>query len=215
MEGRFLRVFLTSIRLAGVALGLLLAQAAWSQDDPLLQPDLPRRTVSLPAIDSENFELSVFAGSLSVEDFGVNPVLGTRLAFHMSEDFFLEAAYAVADTQKTSYERLSGVSLLTDSQRKYSYYNVSLGINVLQGEAFIGKRWAFNNALYLIGGAGSTRFAGDKYFTFNVGAGYRLLLTDWFALHLDVRDHLYDTDLLGEHKTVHNLETVGGVAVFF
>lgn len=211
MEGRFLRIFL----MAGVALGLLLSQPAWAQDEPLLQPDLPRRAVSLPAIDSEDFELGIYAGLLSVEDFGVNPVLGARLAFHVSEDFFLEAAYGMADTQKTSYERLSGVSLLTDSQRQYSFYNVSLGINVLQGEAFIGKRWAFNNALYLIGGAGTTRFAGDKYFTFNVGAGYRLLLTDWFALHLDVRDHLYDTDLLGEQKTVHNLEAGGGMAVFF
>ena len=56
---------------------------------------------------------------------------------------------------------------------------------------------------------------GDDRFTVNFGAGYRFLLTDSVALHLDFRDHLFDIDLLGEEKTAHNLEGHLGVTVFF
>jgi hypothetical protein len=41
------------------------------------------------------------------------------------------------------------------------------------------------------------------------------LLNDSVALHLDFRDHLFDIDLLGEEKTVHNLEAHLGATVFF
>lgn len=74
---------------------------------------------------------------------------------------------------------------------------------------------AFNTALYIIGGAGITKFAGDNRFTTNYGAGYRFLATDWLAVHFDVRDHIFDIDLLGVKKTAHNLEMHGGITVFF
>jgi hypothetical protein len=45
--------------------------------------------------------------------------------------------------------------------------------------------------------------------------GYRLLMTDSVALHVDFRDHLFDIDLLGEEKTAHNLEAHIGFTVFF
>ena len=69
--------------------------------------------------------------------------------------------------------------------------------------------------LYVIGGLGSTRFAGDDRFTVNFGAGYRFVLTDSVAIHMDFRDHMYDIDVLGEEKTAHNLEATLGVTVFF
>ena len=48
---------------------------------------------------------------------------------------------------------------------------------------------------------GSTEFGGDKRFTVNLGFGYRLIATDWLALHVDVRDHVFDSDLLGKDET--------------
>ena len=83
---------------------------------------------------------------------------------------------------------------------------------IVSGKFFRGR--AYNTNLYLIAGLGSTRFAGDDRFTVNVGAGYRFLLTDSVALHIDFRDHLFDIDLLGEEKTAHNLEGHLGVTVF-
>lgn len=199
--------------LLGLTLGLpRLGMAAEGQP---VEPQLERRELSAPAIDRENFEIGAFAGVLSIEDFGSNTVYGARLAYHVTEGFFLEAAYGRSEGGETSYETLSGnVQLLTAEQRKLSYYNLSLGYNLMPGEGFFFGN-AFTTALYLIAGAGSTEFAGDSRFTINFGAGYRLLLTDWMAWHLDARDHLFDIDVLGESKTTHNLELTTGLTIFF
>jgi outer membrane beta-barrel protein len=222
MESRF-RIFL--LRTACVAVAAILSQGCsllqtsdteYTDQEPVISPDLERRTITEADIDSEDFEAGIFVGVMSVEDFGSNVVYGARAAYHISEDFFTEAAIGRTDTDETSYETLSGgAQILSGSDRQLTYYNISLGYNLLPGEAFIGGSHAFNSALYIIAGVGNTEFANDSHFTVNVGAGYRFLLNDWIALHLDFRDHIFDSDLLGSDKTTHNLEGTGGVTVFF
>ena len=63
--------------------------------------------------------------------------------------------------------------------------------------------------------AGSTEFGGDDRFTVNFGVGYRLIATDWLALHVNVRDHVFESDLLGSDDTYHNLEFSGAFSLFF
>ena len=182
----------------------------------VIDPQVERREVKEPAIDREDFEIGGFVGIMAIEDFGSNVSYGVRLAYHITEGFFVEATAGQSEGGLTSFEVLSGgASLLTDDERVMTYYNLNLGYNILPGEVFIGEGRAYNTNLYLIAGLGSTRFAGDDRFTVNVGAGYRFLLTDSVALHLDFRDHLFDIDLLGEEKTAHNLEGHLGVTVFF
>ncbi|WP_455198353.1 outer membrane beta-barrel domain-containing protein, partial [Kaarinaea lacus] len=184
--------------------------------DQVIQPSIKRREVSVDSIDTEDIEIGVYAGWLSTEDFGTNLVVGARMAYHINEYYFTEFALGTSKTQETSYEKLSGgARLITDEERQLTYYNVSLGFNLLPGEAFIGNKYAFSTTLYVIGGVGITRFAGDDRFTINYGVGYRFLATDWAAFHFDVRDHVFNIDLLGEDKTTHNLETHGGITVFF
>lgn len=183
---------------------------------PIIQPEVERRDIVIPKINTEDFEVGAYYGLLSVEDFGTAPVYGVRVAYHVTEDLFAEAALGYTKAGKTSFERLSGAApLLTDDQRKYTYYNVSLGFNVLPGESFFGDKHAFTNDLYLIAGLGSTKFAGDSHFTINYGMGYRLLLSDWVALHADVRDHMFNIDITGQNKRTHNMEISVGATVFF
>jgi outer membrane beta-barrel protein len=182
----------------------------------VIDPQVERQVVKEPAIDREDFEVGGYVGIMAIEDFGSNVSYGLRLAYHITEGFFVEATVGQSEGGLTSFEVLSGgASLLTDDERMMTYYNLNLGYNILPGEVFIGEGRAYNTNLYLIAGLGSTRFAGDDRFTVNVGAGYRFLLTDSVALHLDFRDHLFDIDLLGEEKTAHNLEGHFGVTVFF
>jgi len=172
--------------------------------------------VNPAAIDTENFETGAFAGTLSIEDFGASFVYGARLAYHFTEDLFAEATIGTAKAGRTSYEDLSGsVDLLTDDERQFSYYDLSLGWNVLPGEAFLGGTRAMPSALYLTLGAGSTRFGGDDFFTVALGAGYRLLLNDWLAVHADARDLIFKSDLLGTDKTTQNLQFTLGLTAFF
>jgi outer membrane beta-barrel protein len=182
----------------------------------VIDPEVERRQIKEPAIDREDFEVGGFVGIMAIEDFGSNVSYGLRLAYHITEGFFVEGTVGQSEGGLTSYEVLSGdARLITDDERVMTYYNLNLGYNILPGEVFIGEGHAYNTNLYLIAGLGSTRFAGDDRFTVNVGAGYRFLLTDSVALHLDFRDHLFDIDLLGEEKTAHNLEANVGVTVFF
>lgn len=182
----------------------------------VIQPELERRDIDPPRIDTEDFELGVFGGVMSVEDFGSNTVTGLRFSYHVTESFFGEVAYGKTDAGQTSYEVLSGAAqLLTDDEREFAYYSLSIGYNVLPGELFVGRNRALGAALYFVGGVGSTSFAGEDQFTVSFGAGARVLLTDWLAVHLDVRDQIFDSDLLGTSKSTHNIGLHLGLTGFF
>lgn len=182
----------------------------------VIDPEVERREVKEPEIDREDFEVGAFAGIMSIEDFGTDLVVGARLAYHVTPGFFIEGTVGQSEAGLTSFEQLSGgARLIDDDERTLTYYNLNVGYNILPGEGFIGEGRAYNTNMYLIAGLGSTRFAGDDRFTVNFGAGFRFLLTDSVAIHVDFRDHLFDIDILGREKTTHNLEGTVGVAVFF
>lgn len=224
MESR-IRVFLLRLALLGMAAAgaagcaskSLDREAEADQARPVIDPQVERRDVSRPKVDTEDFEVGGYIGFLSIEDFGSNTVYGARLAYHITEGLFAEATLGQSDAGKTSYEILSGSSapLLTSDEREFRYYDFSLGYNLLPGEVFIGRNRAFNSAFYVIAGAGNTTFHDEDMFTLSFGGGYRILLTDAIGLHFDVRDHLFDDDISGEDKTTHNIEFTLGLSWFF
>ncbi|HEY7740336.1 MAG TPA: hypothetical protein VIB01_06950, partial [Steroidobacteraceae bacterium] len=59
------------------------------------------------------------------------------------------------------------------------------------------------------------RFAGGDRFTLTAGAGLRVLVKDWLAVHLDMRDHVHEIDVLGSNKTSHNYEATLSLTAFF
>ncbi|HZF16239.1 MAG TPA: outer membrane beta-barrel domain-containing protein [Steroidobacteraceae bacterium] len=181
---------------------------------PVIEPEVERRKVKVPKIDRENFEIGVFGGVINVEDFDANPSYGLRLAYHISEDFFTEATIGQTTVSRNAAEIFFNFDL-TRGERQFTYYDVSFGYNFLPGEMFVGRKRAFNTALYVTAGVGGTRFAGDDEFTIALGVGYRMLVSDWLALHLDVRDHAYRSSLLGLEKVAHNLDANIGFTVFF
>ena len=216
MESRIFRIFLINVVAHWLfATGAAVSSAQAQEPEQVVRPELERREVQEADIDTEDFEIGAFAGAMSVEDFGANFVYGARLGYHVTEYVFVEASYGRTDTDETSAERFGGFQILDDSDRTLDYYNLSFGFNLLPGESFVGSRWAFTSDFYLIGGVGSTSFAGDDLFTWNIGVGYRVLANDWLALRIDARDHVFDLDLLGESQTTHNLEFTGGLSIFF
>ena len=215
MENRIKHILLKGALIAGLAMISSLVTA--QEDDlPLIEPDVQPRAVDEALIDTENFEIGVFTGIMNIEDFESYFLWGGKLTYHLSERFFFEANVGFAEGGQTSFEKLAGnVSVLSDDERDYRYYNVNLGINILPGEAFLTENYAFNTNFFLIGGAGATEFAGDTRFTANAGAGYQVLLTDSIAVQIAVREHVYRIDVLGEEKTSMNTEVSAGLSVFF
>jgi outer membrane beta-barrel protein len=195
-------------------------RADQSQDDDnaprVIDPTVERRKIKVPKIRSANVELGVNYGAMSIEDFDTNPSYGATLAYHVTEDFFLQAEYGRSKGGRTSFETLGGdIQLLTPAERHFTYYDLSLGYNFLPGEAFIGRGLALSSAFYVIGGIGGVDFAGDQKFTVNFGAGYRVLPCDWLAVHITVEDRVFQSDLLGTTKLTNNIEMRVGTTVFF
>ena len=211
--------------LSGLALSALSASPrAQAQDvagaapatPQVVEPRVKRREVEPAAIDSENFEAGAFLGVVGIEDFGSSFSYGARIAYHFTEDVFAEATIGTAEAGRTSYEELSGsAELLTDSERRFTHYDLSVGWNALPGEVFLGGSRAMPSAVYVTLGAGSTRFAGDDHFSVVLGAGLRLLANDWLAVHLDARNIAFESDLLGDNKLTHNLQFTFGLTAFF
>ncbi len=189
------------------------SQKQMIQQEPVIQPAIKRREVSEAQIDTENFEIGMYAGLLSIEDFGTKPVYGTRLAYHITEDLFFEGTLGLSKAGETSQESIGNTVLFVD--RKFSYYTMALGYNLLPGETFIGRNHAFNTALYVIAGVGSSKIASESHFTAMFGAGYRFILTDWLAIHATVRDHIYTLDVTGIQKKNNSIEMSLGATYFF
>src|SRR5580698_4594038 len=182
----------------------------------IIEPQVTRRIVKTPKIKAKDFEVGGYFGALSIEDFGTNPVYGIRAAYHVSEDIFLEGYLARSKAGTTSLEdEFPDITIVSDSGRHFTYYDLDVGYNVLPGEIFLGRGRAFNSALYVTFGIGDVKFAGQDQFALNFGVGERLLITDWLAVHVDVRVHIFETSLTGRTKNVDNIEATIGLTVFY
>lgn len=193
------------------------AAAGLFDEEPgrVIEPDVQNQETDVAQLDSEFFELGIYAGLISIEDFGTEALLGFSANFHATEDLFIQANYAFTEAGKTIYEDQQNVDFLKDSDRKYTAYDFLVGWNVFPGEVFITSDLTYNSAFYLLGGVGSTEFAGDKNFTITWGSGYRIIFMEGLSWHLDFKDHIFETSLLDTKKTTHNLELSTGVNYFF
>ncbi|MCP4490862.1 MAG: outer membrane beta-barrel domain-containing protein [Gammaproteobacteria bacterium] len=209
MENRVLSIFLV---MALLVVSSVKAQTVDENVDGkveqnLIEPQIARAEFDESLIDTEDFEVTAYIGMLSVEDFGAQSVSGFKVAYHVSESFFVQTTIGESDAGKTSFEVLSGgAPLLSDEERSLKLYQFSLGYNLFPGEAYATDETTLNDIFYLTGGMGSTTFAGDDRSTISFGFGYRILFLDAFSLNFDLRDYVFSMDLFGEKKETHNLE---------
>ncbi len=216
METRFQRIFLSFMLLASGSLFAADGDTESGSSDAPYDPQVERREIDTDAIDTEDFEIGLNYGVISIEDFGTSEITGLRFHYHVTEDYFLQIAAGKAVAGTTSYERLSGgAQLLTEEGRDYQYYGLNFGWNLMPGETFITDDFSFNSAFYLVVGAGNTEFANDKRFTINYGAGYRFVLLDWLTAYIEAQNHLFDIDVTGENKRTNNIEFSTGFSFFF
>jgi outer membrane beta-barrel protein len=182
----------------------------------IVEPQVNRRKIKVPKIKAKDFEVGAYFGALSIQDFGTNPLYGVRAAYHVSEDIFVEGYLARSKAGMTSLEDVfPDITVVSDAGRRFTYYDLDLGYNVLPGEIFLGRGRAFNSQLYVTVGMGDVKFAEKDQFALNFGVGERLVITDWLAFHMDVRDHIFETTLTGRTKNVNNIEATVGLTTFF
>jgi len=215
MNTRTLRSALFAVALAAVSAGANAADPAPNTDNQVVVPEVDRRDVRVPKFPSNDFEIGLFGGTYSTQNFGANAVGGVRLGYHITEDFFVEGVYALSKVDDELFRQILPGGIFPTQKPKLAYYNLSFGYNLLPGEVFIGRRWARPGALYVIAGVGSTKIDVQRRPTLNFGFGYRVFLADWAALQVDMRDHVFSLDLLGKRTSTQNLELTGGLSFFF
>ncbi len=183
--------------------------------EQVVVPEIYRRDMKAPNIDARDFEITAYAGILNMEDFGGNAVGGLRLAYHITEDFFMEAGFGASEVNDDSFRQF-GLNVFPSSQESLTYYDLAVGYNVLPGEFFWGENYAIPSALYLSAGVGSLTFVDEDFYSANFGFGVRALITQAISVHIDLRDRvIFDADLLGDEKITNNLEFTIGIGLFF
>ena len=183
--------------------------------DQVVVPEVERRDVHKPKYPSNDFEIGLFGGTYSSQNFGTAFAWGGRLGYDITEDFFVEATYGKSKVSDKEFRQILPGGIFTAEQEKLKYYDLSLGWNFLPGEIFVGKNWAKASTMYAIGGIGSTSFDSQRMQTWNFGLGAKLFLADWVALRADVRDHIYTLDLLGKRGSTQNPEVTLGFSFFY
>lgn len=183
--------------------------------DQVIEPELDRRNIKIPRIKAKDLEFGIYYGVYSAEDFGSAQLTGVRLAYHVSEDIFFEGAYGSSTVTDRLFRQILPGGIFVNEEEKLTYYSASVGYNFFPGEVFLTKQRAMTSAVYVIGGIGNTNFAQENRATVNFGIGIRMLPTDWLAVHIDMRDNIFKSDILGITKTANNFEMHAGLTVYF
>lgn len=181
----------------------------------VVEPQVARRDLKLPNYPSRDFEIGLFGGTYSTQNFGTSGVSGLRLGYHITEDFFVTAQYGTTKVSDESFRQILPGGIFVDRTETLKYYTLAMGYNLLPGEVFFGRSNAKLSQGYVLAGAGTTDFAGQRKQTIDVGFGLRLLWNQRFALQAEVRDHMFSLDLLGRRETTHNPEITFGLTVLF
>ncbi|MBA4175559.1 MAG: outer membrane beta-barrel domain-containing protein [Leptothrix sp. (in: Bacteria)] len=184
--------------------------------EQVIVPQVERRDVRLPRYASRDFSAGVFAGTYATQNFGTSAVSGLRLAYHITEDVFVEATLGRTKASDEDFRKIfPNGGIFPTPQQKVSYYSVVAGYNLLPGEVFFGRGNARLFQGYIVGGVGSTDFAGVKRQTISAGFGLRVHALDRLTVQADVRDHVYSLDLLGRRRSTQNLEVTAGLSFLF
>ena len=202
-----------TLSLCTAVLGMLAVNAALAQQ--VIVPEVERREVKLPKFPSKDIAVGLFAGTYATQNFGAAAVVGGRLGYHVTEDWFVEATLGQSKVSDEAFRQVLPGGIFTDPKEKLSYYEFSAGYNLLPGEVFPTAKRAKATAIYLVAGVGSTKFNQQRSQTLSFGLGGRLLLTERAAVQFDIRDHIFSLDLLGKRQSTHNLELTGGFTYYF
>lgn len=186
-----------------------------TQNEQVIKPEVERRDIKIPNIDTENFEVGLYTGQYNMEDFGANTASGLRIAYHITERAFIEGAFGSTEVSDKTFRSILPGGLFPNQVETLEYNYVIVGYNIFPGEFFPFDGVAWSSAFYLVAGAGNTSFVNKDHSTTILGGGFRILPKDWIAFHMDARRHTFESDITGTKKVINNLEISIGLSIYF
>ncbi|CAN5215487.1 hypothetical protein BH09MYX1_BH09MYX1_09290 [soil metagenome] len=163
-------------------------------------------------------ELSVNGGYYAADLYSSNYVVGGAYTFHFSEDLGLEASFqytrfrsAVTDSYERRYPQ---IQLEESTNRPGLLYFGHLVWSFAYGKL----RWFGSGIthfdLNLALGAGVTDDSTSLGITGSAGLGTKWYFGKWFAVRMDIRDHILSQQLVGEQHLVNDIVVTAGFSVF-
>lgn len=194
------------------ACGLVYSVNCFSADQSsvkIIEPKKQVTPVKSAIIDSERFQAGVLASLLSVEDFDTNPAYGLSFSYQLRDSILLMAQYGQSEVGLSTYEEREDRIFLSDSDRQLSYLDVLAGYKLFTARSFLGAKRKYDSDIYLLAGLGQYNFAGENHLGWVLGASYRLVLTDWMVVSMDIKDHIFESRSVFEvdnTKLTQNIE---------
>jgi outer membrane beta-barrel protein len=216
------------VAIVAVMLGLLGrpgAASAQCVDEALREQLIGQRAYRgvVPRLFQKAFrhEISALGGWYAGDISDGAPVYGGAYTFHFTEDLGLEAAYlrtqqSFALLEAAHDEQPNLVDIVEAERNPIQFFLGHLVWSLAYGKV----RW-MGGAIsrfdfYVSLGGGATVEPGDLGLTGSGGFGLKFYLGEWFALRLDVRDHVREQKRvqLGVEKIVNDISAMGGASVF-
>ena len=161
-------------------------------------------------------ELSVLGGGYLADLTSASYYAGGAYTFHLSEDLALEASFGFART-RSALVRLVEQRFATDLVRDDAPTFVYAG-HLLWTLAYGKLRWFHSRIsrfdFYLALGGGITDNRTARGPTASAGLGFKFYPTSWLGVRLDLRDQLFNQELLGTSRLVNNVVIASGLSVF-
>ncbi len=185
------------------------------------QTNSPKRSAT---IDSERYQIGLFTGFLSVEDFSTNAVTGLSGFYRINDTYMVGFEYGTSNAGLTTFEKRDDIVFLTEKDRDWNYQSLKGAYKLFSARSFFSPKAKYDSDIYLTGGIESVEFAKNKKTGFSLGASYRVVATDWLVLNVDLTDHIAKTtsvfqpaDASGKlvTHTTHNVSFTFGVNALF
>jgi outer membrane beta-barrel protein len=163
-------------------------------------------------------ELSGMGGVYAADLFSASWLAGGAYTFHFSEDLALEASFqltrfrtAVTDSYERRFPQVQVEERTNRPGRLYFGHLVwSFAYGKLRWMNDGITRFDFNFAA----GAGVTDDSTAQGLTGSFGFGTKWYFGKWFAVRIDLRDHILKETLIGEEHLVNDVLLTGGFSVF-
>jgi outer membrane beta-barrel protein len=163
-------------------------------------------------------ELSALGGWYAGDLYSGNWLLGGAYTFHFSEDLGLEASVEFtrfrSDVTNSYERRYPQIQVIDRTDKPGTLYFGHLVWSFAYGKLrWLGdgtSRFDFNLAF----GAGVTDDTTSRGVTGSAGIGTKFYFGKWFAVRLDVRDHILREVLVGDQHLVNDILVTLGASVF-
>jgi outer membrane beta-barrel protein len=159
-------------------------------------------------------ELTVQGGYYASDLFDGTYVVGGAYAYHMTEDFAIEASGAwtrIASSGGPELER--NFTVLGSRNRRSLLFDADLVWDPAHGKLRLGGAIRHFD-LYVAGGAGVVDSVLSSDIAGNGAIGLKFFLGRAMAVRIDIRDHVYRQQLLARKEWVNDVTAMIGLGLF-